>query len=139
MIISKLMNMQIVFSLVLLTIAVQAQTDPQKDISDAEAWGYGILAGAGLSILGVLAAILIVSLKSCISEEKFKTMINMLYGLGCGAMVGDAMVHILPDAYQSEVTNPNYVSLVFISAVVMFIIIERIFVCAGIVHQHWGE
>ncbi len=25
----------------------------------------------------------------------------MLYSLGCGALVGDAMVHILPEAYLS--------------------------------------
>jgi heme/copper-type cytochrome/quinol oxidase subunit 2 len=144
MIISKLMNKQIVVTLLLLTIAVQAQTDPnsevpQKDITDAQAWGFGILTGAGLSIVGVLAAVLIVCVRTCMSEEKFKVMINLLYALGCGAMVGDAMVHILPDAYRSEATNPNFVSLVFIAAVCVFIIIERMFVFCGIVHKHWGD
>jgi zinc transporter ZupT len=144
MIISKLMNKLIVFSLILLTIAVKAQTDPDdeghhEELTDAQAWGFGILAGAGLSIVGVLAAILIVCIRTCMSEEKFKIMINLLYALGCGAMVGDAMVHILPEAYQSDETNSNYVSLVFIASVCMFIIIERLFVFFGIAHKHWGD
>jgi hypothetical protein len=26
--------------------------------------------------------------------------VNMLYSLGCGAIIGDAVIHILPDAYS---------------------------------------
>ena len=72
-------------------------------------------------------------------ESSFKTLINLLYALGCGALVGDAMVHILPEAYSNVETNSNIVSLVFIIAVFTFILIERFFVCCGIAHKHWGD
>jgi len=50
-------------------------------------------------------------------------MINLLYGLGCGAIIGDAMIHILPEAYQNENANKNIVSLTFIFAICTFLII----------------
>ena len=72
-------------------------------------------------------------------ESRFKTLINLLYALGCGALVGDAMVHILPEAYSSVEANSNIVSLVFIIAIFTFILIERLFVRCGIAHKHWGD
>lgn len=61
----------------------------------------------------------------------------MLYSLGCGAMIGDAMIHILPQAYTNEALYSTYVSLVFIAAVCSFIIIERAFAACGVSHEHW--
>jgi hypothetical protein len=76
-------------------------TENQYDINSTQAWAYGFAAGTGLSLLGLLAALLIVGLQNVISEHKFKTFINLLYALGCGAMIGDAMIHILPDSYKN--------------------------------------
>lgn len=33
------------------------------------------------------------------------TLVNMLYSLGCGAIIGDAIIHILPDAFKDQETN----------------------------------
>lgn len=63
----------------------------------------------------------------------------MLYALACGAIIGDAMIHILPEAFKSEFTNTHYVSLIFICAIAFFIILERAFKACGIVHEHWGD
>ena len=63
----------------------------------------------------------------------------MLYALACGAIIGDAMIHILPEAFKSEFTNPHYVSLIFICAIAFFMILERAFKACGITHEHWGE
>ena len=79
---------------------------------------------------------LIVSLKSCIIDKTYRIVISLLYALGCGAMIGGAMIHLLPDAYGNSEINSNYVSLVFICAVVAFILVERIFACCGISHAH---
>ena len=46
------------------------------------------------------------------------------------------MVHILPEAYGNESVNSKLVSLVFISAICVFIIIERLFVKCGVSHKH---
>lgn len=77
--------------------------------------------------MGFAAALLLVCVQRCLSEDSFKTFVNMLYALGCGAIIGDAMIHILPEAYGSEENDSHIVSLVFICAVVFFIMIERIF------------
>lgn len=63
----------------------------------------------------------------------------MLYALACGAIIGDAMIHIMPEAFKSELTNARYVSLIFICAIGFFIILERAFKACGIVHEHWGD
>lgn len=82
---------------------VHAQTSvPVYDITLSQAWTYALLSGLGLLIMGLLAALLIIGMQSVISQQKFKIFINLLYSLGCGAMVGDAMFHILPDCYQSK-------------------------------------
>jgi len=47
--------------------------------------------------------------------------VNLLYALGCGAMVGDVMVHILPESYKSEQVNFRFVALIFIGAIVIFL------------------
>jgi hypothetical protein len=79
----------------------QPPSSTKLDINMSQAWGFAFLTTLSLSILGLVAALLIVALKRCISENSFKIFINMLYSLGCGAMVGDAMIHILPDNYKS--------------------------------------
>lgn len=93
----------------------------------------------GLSSIGFVAAIIVVVLQKFVSEKNFKVVTNLLYALGCGAMVGDAMIHILPESYQNKAVNFRWVALIFISAIVIFIGIERLFVRCGISHQHWGE
>jgi len=67
------------------------------------------------------------------------TLVNMLYSLGCGAIIGDAVIHILPDAFKDPGTNSQIVSFVFICAVVFFLILERLFEVLGVAHHHWGE
>lgn len=62
-----------------------------------------------------------------------------MFSLGCGALIGDAMIHILPEAYKSPVNNPVFVSLTFISSLLFFLVLERIFHAIGLTHSHWGE
>jgi len=118
---------------------ITSTTDTTYDITRPQAWGFGFLTGTGLSLLGFVAAILVVALKNVISEKNFKIFANLLYSLGCGAMVGDAMIHILPDSYKNEQVNFRFVALIFISAIGVFIGIERLFVLCGVAHQHWGD
>jgi|688.fasta_scaffold268933_3 zinc transporter ZupT len=109
-----------------------------EDFTTSESWGYGFLAGFCLSLVGFIAAFILVCFQKCLSESCFKILINQLYALACGAIIGDAIVHILPEAYKSEVTNERHVSLIFICAIGFFIILERIFKALGVAHQHWG-
>lgn len=95
--------------------------------------------GVGISLMGFVAALLLVCIRNIISPESFIVFVNMLYSLGCGAIIGDAVIHILPDAYKDEQADSKLVSLIFICAVLFFLIIERLFEAFGIVHHHWGE
>ena len=48
-------------------------------------------------------------------------------------------MHILPEAYESKLLTTQAVSLTFISAIVVFIFIERVMDRVGVSHQHWQE
>jgi hypothetical protein len=95
--------------------------------------------GIGISGLGFIASIFLVCIQTLITPEFFMTLVNMLYSLGCGAIVGDAVIHILPDAFKDPETNTKIVSFIFICAVVFFLILERLFEVLGVAHHHWGE
>ena len=46
------------------------------------------------------------------------------------------MIHILPEAFKSQEVNSNIAAFIFISAIVAFILIERLFTCCGVTHNH---
>jgi hypothetical protein len=64
-------------------------------------WGFGFLAGLGISLIGFLTALVIVFCKSMASDACFEMTIKSLFSLAFGALLGDAMLHILPSAYKS--------------------------------------
>jgi zinc transporter ZupT len=119
------------------TLLAVARADPT--LTSSESWGYGFLTGFGLSLLGFVAALILICLQRCLTVGCFKICVNQLYALACGAIIGDAMIHILPEAFKNESTNERYVSLIFICAILFFIILERIFKALGIAHEHWGD
>jgi zinc transporter ZupT len=121
----------------LLGLVALARAD--ATLTTSECWGYGFLTGFCLSMLGFVAALLLICIQRCLTEGCFKIFVNLLYALACGAIIGDAMIHILPEAFKSEYTNSRYVSLIFICAIAFFIILERLFKSCGISHEHWGE
>jgi len=47
----------------------------------------------------------------------------MLYALACGALIGDATLHILPDAYINDDTDFKIVTLILIISILFFIIL----------------
>ena len=80
-----------------LFVLVQPQESvKEKDITTAQAWIYAVVSSVGLIIMGGISAALIIAVQQCISVKSFKTLVNILYALGCGAMIGDVMVHTLP-------------------------------------------
>ena len=95
---TALINCIIIFSLFFSSFA---QDETEKELSDAQIWGFGILTGIAVSMIGFLAAIALVALRKCMSDETFKMFIQVFYALGCGALIGDSIVHILPEAFKS--------------------------------------
>lgn len=82
-----------------------------------------MIASAGLIALGAVNTSLIVAIQQCISVRAFKMVINLLYALGCGAMLGDVMVHTLPNNYSNPNIKTSLVALLFILAILAFILL----------------
>ena len=52
-----------------------------------------------------MATIILISLKKCLNIDFFKKIVNILYSLACGALIGDALIHIVPDAFANDDNN----------------------------------
>jgi hypothetical protein len=105
----------------------------------AQRWGYGLATGLGLSLLGFVAAFILVLVGTNIHSENFKTVVKVLFALACGTLIGDAMIHIMGESYGSSLVDPIFVSLVFILALLAFMMLEKLMSLMGITHNHWVE
>lgn len=92
--------MKRIIALLLLLISAQAADSEVKDITTTQAWIFGMITAVGLCGLGLLSGTFILAVQQCISVKAFKSLINILYALGCGAMIGDVMVHTLHQAFK---------------------------------------
>lgn len=91
-------------------------------------------------MIGFLAAIVLVLLGGCCRLGIFKAIIKALFAFSCGALIGDAMVHILSEAYdEGSGAKPIFVSLVFCLTILAFIWLERLFESCGVTHDHWVD
>lgn len=57
---------------------------------------YGMLSGTAVSLIGFVAAFLLLGLRKIISEKIFGSLIQVLFAFSCGALLGEALIHILP-------------------------------------------
>ena len=78
-----------------------------------------------------LSSVIIVSLVSLIGvfyiylkEETVKKYINLFISLAVGALLGDAFIHLIPEAFENS-SNPIIVSLLIIFGIIIFFIIEK--------------
>jgi hypothetical protein len=75
--------------------------------------------------------------KSCLS-----LILSSLISLAVGSLIGDAVIHIIPDIYggsdseQNDIPNPNLNSLMIILGFFSFFILGKIFVLTGCGHSH---
>lgn len=61
----------------------------------AQIWGFGVLAGLGISLIGFVAAIILLIAKKFFNQTNFTSIIKFFFSLAFGALLGDAVVHIL--------------------------------------------
>ena len=108
-------------------------------LDEAQRWGYGILTSFALGMLGFVAAIILVQLGKWLRSNAFKAIIKFFFSLACGTLLGDAVIHILSEAYDDEDLDNYIVSLIFILSLLGFLTLEKIFIRCGIVHEHWVE
>ena len=55
-----------------------------------------MLAGAIVSSIGLVAALLLLFLRRFISEKHYNLLIQVLFAFACGALLGETMLHIMP-------------------------------------------
>lgn len=75
--------------------------EEEEMMTEAQIWGFGFLGGLAVSLIGFIAAIIVVLIKRCGSDGCFEVVIKFLFALACGALLGDVVVHIFPEAYSS--------------------------------------
>lgn len=109
-----------------------------KELNTSQAWGYGFLASVGLIIVALIAEEIVMVVKHYISINSFRLLLNVLYALACGTMVGDVILHSLPQAFNSPDTKVAIVGLLFMLAIFLFILMDRIFKYCGLTAQRWG-
>jgi zinc and cadmium transporter len=78
-----------------------------------------------------IASVLVVSIVSLIGaftlsikEAVLRKYIFLLVSLAVGALLGDAFIHLIPEAFEAG-ANPMYVSLAIIGGIVLFFVIEK--------------
>lgn len=76
-------------------------------------------------------AVIIVSLVSLvgvfalsIKEEVMRKYIFLLVSLAVGALLGDAFIHLIPEAFETS-ANPLYASLLIIFGILVFFVLEK--------------
>ncbi|MFA6251219.1 MAG: ZIP family metal transporter [Candidatus Paceibacterota bacterium] len=79
---------------------------------------------AFIGVLGVslisLAGVFSLSLK----EEVLKKYINFFISLAIGALLGDAFIHIIPEAFEGRL-GANLSSILVIAGIILFFVIEK--------------
>jgi hypothetical protein len=90
-------------------------------------------------LIGFVAAAFLVCIGKGMKSESFKNVLKIFYALSCGSLIGDAVIHIIGEAYSDPECDPYFVSLIFILSLLFFVILERSFACCGITHHHWVD
>ena len=139
------MKVSTIFILVLLFTLTFAEEDHDHEheeeghLEEAQIWGFGFLASLAVSLIGFIAAIVVVGIRKCCSDSCSSVLIKFLFALACGALLGDSFVHILAEAYSSEKMQGSLVALVFLCSVLFTLFLEKIFESCGVSHSHWHE
>lgn len=80
---------------------------------------YALIATIVVSLVS-LVGVFILSIK----EEIIKKYIFIFVSLAVGALLGDAFIHLIPESFESGL-NPTIVSLLIISGIIIFFILEK--------------
>ncbi len=85
-----------------------------------------------MTILYIFASVLVISLISLVGilalvlkRDLLQKSTFILVSLAVGALLGDAFIHIIPEAFES-MGNPTTVSILIISGILIFFVFEKI-------------
>lgn len=80
---------------------------------------YAILGVVTVSLVSFVGIFLLL-----LREEKLKKIIFIMVALSVGALFGDAMIHLLPEAFENSI-NPILTSLSVLIGVMIFFVMEK--------------
>lgn len=80
---------------------------------------YGLIGVLFVSLVS-LAGVFTLSIR----EDKIKKYVFILVSLAVGALLGDAFIHLIPEAFESS-ENPTMVSLLIIAGILAFFVLEK--------------
>ncbi|XP_035905945.1 zinc transporter foi [Anopheles stephensi] len=96
--------------------------------SEAAVWIYSSIAILGVSLCGLLGVVVI----PCMEKHFYHHVIQFLVALAIGTLCGDALLHLLPHAMLSSLSNSNavhdsmmYKGLAAVLGIVFFYFMER--------------
>lgn len=83
------------------------------------AWLYGITSVVIVSLISLIGAVGIY-----ISQKRQEKIIFFLVSFSVGALFGDALIHLMPEAFE-EIGSPFKISLLVILGIIIFFILEK--------------
>lgn len=110
-------------------------------------WGLGIATAFGYLAFSFLLALIVVSYSKKVTQKKLNFMIASLIALAIGSLLGDAVIHIIPEVYgveenegakksKHEKPNKNISSLMILLGFFLFFTLGKIFIFSGCGHTH---
>lgn len=82
---------------------------------------YAFISVAGVSLIS-LVGLFFLSLK----EEVLKKFTFLFMSIAVGALLGDAFIHLIPEAFE-ESAHPEIVSILIIGGIFLFFVLEKFF------------
>ena len=81
---------------------------------------YGFI---GVFFVSLVSLVGVFSLS--LREDVLKKYINFFISLAIGALLGDAFIHIIPEAFESGELGVQMISILIISGILLFFVIEK--------------
>jgi len=94
------------------------------------AWSYSISSVVLVSLVSLIGIVTIP-----VSERRLKNTVFLMVGLATGALFGDAIIHLLPEAFEKS-SNKIGTSLYALAGIFVFFILEKFL---GWRHEHVME
>ena len=91
-------------------------------------WGYALASAAGVSLISLVGIVTLM-----VGVRRLDVVIPLLISLAVGALFGDALVHLLPEAFNESGSTAT-TSLYVLTGIVLFFVLEKFL--HGRVHRH---
>lgn len=82
-------------------------------------WGYALASAAGISLISLVGIVTLM-----VGVRRLDVVIPLLISLAVGALFGDALIHLLPEAFEESGSTAT-TSLYVLTGIVLFFVLER--------------